>query len=437
MHAAMKSEDNRRSGWIVVGATFLTLGMVYGVWYSYSVFFVAFLREFQWSRSVIAGGYSAFVLIHGLFSPISGWLAGRIGPRRVILVGGCVFGLGLLLTAQIREWWHLYVAFGWVAGIGLSMVGWVPSVVLVRGWFPGRIGTAVGVASAGIGGGMAGLVPLAQFMIEWIGWRWAFRILAVLILGWVLPATMFLVRDPIALEGTGPRLGTRAPRSRLDKEAYWTLATAVRDLHYWGLAGVFFTGNIVTQMLLVHQVAYLVDHGVSPLVAALVGGLVGLASIAGKMGWGTLSDRAGRELAYTHPGLPVHRRQRRGPCPGRKAPDLLPTVPVRGVDRGGLRGDGAGYTGCRQRPVRWPGLFDDLWHLAYGAHRGWGLRCLARRSTFRSNGQLHGGTLGGPGECRTGPHPDVGRGATPSASPAGICQPPRRQERQGRHMPLG
>ena len=116
----MKSEGNIRSGWIVVGATFITLGMVYGVWYSYSVFFVAFLREFQWSRSVIAGGYSALVLIHGIFSPISGWLAGRVGPRRVILAGGCVFGLGLLLTAQITEWWHLYAAFGWVAAFQLA-----------------------------------------------------------------------------------------------------------------------------------------------------------------------------------------------------------------------------------------------------------------------------------------------------------------------------
>src|SRR3989304_10214702 len=109
----MKSEDSRRSGWIVVGATFLSLGMVYGVWYSYSVFFVAFLREFQWSRSVIAGGYSAFVLIHGIFSPISGWLAARVGPRRVILAGGCLFGLGLVLTAEDREGGDPYGGVGW------------------------------------------------------------------------------------------------------------------------------------------------------------------------------------------------------------------------------------------------------------------------------------------------------------------------------------
>jgi MFS family permease len=51
-------------------------------------------------------------------------------------------------------------------------------------------------------------------------------------------------------------------------------------------------------MLLVHQVAYLVDHGLSAPKAAVVGGLVGLASIPGKAGWGALSDRVGREIAY-------------------------------------------------------------------------------------------------------------------------------------------
>lgn len=46
-------------GWIVVGATFITFGMVYGIWYAYSVFFVAFLREFGWSRSILTGAAGA------------------------------------------------------------------------------------------------------------------------------------------------------------------------------------------------------------------------------------------------------------------------------------------------------------------------------------------------------------------------------------------
>jgi MFS family permease len=52
-------------------------------------------------------------------------------------------------------------------------------------------------------------------------------------------------------------------------------------------------------MPLVHQVAYLVDHGATALVGATVVGLVVIASIAGKTGWGALSDRMGRELTYS------------------------------------------------------------------------------------------------------------------------------------------
>jgi hypothetical protein len=49
-----KSIGNSRRGWIVAFTTFVTLGVVYGVWYSYSVFLVAFLREFGWKAFDLA-----------------------------------------------------------------------------------------------------------------------------------------------------------------------------------------------------------------------------------------------------------------------------------------------------------------------------------------------------------------------------------------------
>jgi MFS family permease len=72
----------------------------------------------------------------------------------------------------------------------------------------------------------------------------------------------------------------------------------MRSPGFWLVGCVYFSGNFVTQMLLIHQVAYLVDHGVAPLLAASVGGLTGLISIGGKVGWGILSDKKTSELAY-------------------------------------------------------------------------------------------------------------------------------------------
>ena len=276
-------------------ATFVTLGLAYGFWYSYSVFLVAFVREFGWSRSVVAGAFSVLVLIHGVSGPLLGWLVERFGPRRVIATGGVALAAGLLFGAHISTAWHLYLTIGVLTALGVSAAGWVPAVVLIRGWFPTRVGTAIGVASAGIGVGIFALVPFAQLLIEGVGWRWALRLLGIIVVTWIVPAALLLVRDAPALAPADAR-ASGAPRP---VRAYWTVRTVVRTWRFWLTAAVFFAGSAATQMLLVHQVVYLVDHGVSALVGATVVGIVGVASIAGKAGWGALSDRIGREQTYT------------------------------------------------------------------------------------------------------------------------------------------
>jgi len=283
-----------RRGWTILAASFITLAVIYGVWYSYSVFLVALIREFGWDRSLVVGAFSIFVLLHGGLGPAVGWLLGHTGPRWPILIGAVVMGGGLVLTAETTAWWHLYLAFGGVTAVGMSLTGWVPVVVLVRNWFPDRVGTAMGIASAGIGVGILGVIPLAQLMIEWWGWRWAFRVLAVMTVGWGIPSALWLVQDPpeIGVASSGPRGGQPSAGSR----AYWTLAAAVRSWRFWGVAAVYWLGNFGTQMLMIHQVAYLVDHKVPALTAASVAGAVGLVSIAAKLGWGVLSDRIGREV---------------------------------------------------------------------------------------------------------------------------------------------
>ncbi len=275
----------------------MSLGLVYGIWYSYAVLLVALMREFGWSRSLLSGAFACFSLVNGGLGPPVGWLLGRAGPRRVILAGAGVMAFGLLLTAETTAWWHLYLAFGVITALGIGLNGWIPQVVLVQGWFPQRVGGAMGLASAGIGLGIFGLVPLVQLLIDRWGWRWALRILAAVGVAWGIPSALWLVQDPPPFRPVVPAtIGARGPAGG---GASWTLATAVRSYRFWGLAGVYFMGNFVTQMLMIHQVVYLVDHGVSPLTAATVAGVVGLASIATKPGWGMLSDRVSREFTYT------------------------------------------------------------------------------------------------------------------------------------------
>ncbi len=277
---------------VTAGVSFVTLALVYGIWYAYGVFLVALLREFGWSRSVLAGAFSLFTLVHGGLGYPLGGLVDRLGPRRVILAGGGVLALGLVLDSAVSQPWHLYVTFGLITAVGVGCAGWVPTVILVQRWFPERMGTALGVVSAGIGFGIVVVVPLCQWLIQTVGWRWAFRVTAMAVAAWIVPATLWLVAEPRhpVRASAGPAAGP--PSSDL------SLPEAVRTRQFWLLALLHAAVSFANQMLQVHQVVFLVDHRIPPLVAASVVSVVGLSSMVGKAGGGWLSDLLGRRALY-------------------------------------------------------------------------------------------------------------------------------------------
>ena len=285
---------NRRH--VTLGAIALTLGLTYGVWYSYSVFLVALLKEFGWSRSVLAGAFSVFTLVHGVANPFIGVLCDRIGPRRLVIFGGAALGLALYANGFIDSPGHLYLGFGLATALAVAFCGWVPAVVLVQRQFMDRLGFSLGIVSSGIGLGMLFVVPLCQLLIESLGWRAAWQILGAICAGWIVPVAWFLLRDEAPRPVVAPP--ARAPNAKGAAAQEMTLGEALRTQPFWLVLGAFFFGNVCSQTLHVHQVAFLVDHGMAAMAAASVVGVVGVASVFGKSGGGWLSDRFEREVIY-------------------------------------------------------------------------------------------------------------------------------------------
>lgn len=233
---------------------------------------------------------------------------------------GLTYGVwsGLLLDATVTRPWHFYLTFGVLTSLGVSTAGWVPAVVIVQRWYPERVGTVLGFTSAGIGVGTFLVGPPSQVLIDLVGWRDAYRALAVISTVWIVPAAIWVLRDPprraAALRPLGPAAVEAGLREAATSRRFWLIALAQGS------------ASFANQMLLAHQVAYLVDHGVTSLAAASVVGLVGLASIVGKGGGGWASDTVGREITYTT----------------------------------GMTGHGAADAGGGQRSLPWPALRRDL-----------------------------------------------------------------------------
>src|SRR5687767_4090799 len=288
---------SERRRFAALGVIALTLALAYGIWYSYSVILVALLQEFGWSRSVLAGAFSVFTLVHGAVNPLIGALCARFKPLRVMAGGGVAMGLALFADSFIASPLSLYLNFGVLTALAIAAAGWVPALVHVQREYQARVGLPIGIISSGVGVGMVVVVPLAQALIDAFGWRIAFRVLALICVLWIVPASLWLMRSKSrgqSLAKQNPEKSGSDPKPR----RALTLREAMRTQPFWLLVAAFFFGNLASQTLHVHQVAYLVDHGLAAIVAASVVGVVGLASIVGKTGGGWLSDRIDREWVY-------------------------------------------------------------------------------------------------------------------------------------------
>jgi MFS family permease len=284
---------SRAPAYRALAVTVVTLALTYGVWYAYSVFLVALLKEFGWSRSILAGAFSLFTLVSGGAGPVLGALADRFGPRRLILAGGALLAASLWADSYVTRAWHLYVGFGLLTAVGVSTAGWTPAVVMVQRQFSARLGLALGIAGSGVGLGIFLVVPLCQALIDAFGWRWAFRGLGILAAVWILPATYLAVRDTGA---PARAVSARVASTEAGGGHSLERALASPSFRYIGLA--VFLGSICSQTLHVHQAAFLVDHGLSAMTAASVISVVGASSILGKTGGGFISDFFSRELVY-------------------------------------------------------------------------------------------------------------------------------------------
>ncbi|MHB0868879.1 MAG: MFS transporter [Chloroflexota bacterium] len=302
-------------GWIIVAVTFICFAVGYATWHSFSIFYVAILEEYGWSRAATAATFSVFTMVYGFYSPVAGGLIDLFGPRRILPLGAIILGIGLLLTTRLSTLLEFYLLFGVIAAVGLSSFGSVPAFTVLNGWFVKKRGLAGGLATAGIGVGTLVLVPFLQSVILNYGWRTAYVLLAVATMT-IIPvlAVAFQRHRPqdLGLRPDGEEGGVGTPLGRaeqgqsdaqvVDREwasREWTLRSAVRTRRFWLISMARGLEMMALQMMLTHQAAFFVDIGVDKLVAASVVGTVGIVGSGGKILWGAVSDRVGRELAYT------------------------------------------------------------------------------------------------------------------------------------------
>ncbi len=282
-------------GWVLVGTLGLTTIISYGTsQYLFGVLVDPVGQEFGWSRASISGAFSLSVVLAGFLGVPIGRLLDQRGARLLMTIGSAVAGLSLLGLAATHTLWQFYLL--WAGGLGLAtaLTFYPVTFTVVANWFARRRGSALALLT--LVGGLASpvFVPLAGVLVSHLGWRGTLIVCGLAQLAIALPLHALLLRRHPEDMGLLPD-GAPAPPQPATELAGIAQKAALRSPAFWTMTVAIALTSLAVNVILVHQVAYLISRGQSGVLAASVAGLVGLSSLPGRYVLNLLSDSVGAQ----------------------------------------------------------------------------------------------------------------------------------------------
>ena len=300
MRTLWRFTDKLFYGWVII-AVFLVIGAtLYGVHFSFGVFFKSIEAEFSLTRASTSSILSVNMVLAGLFSFLAGWALDRYGPRVVVLLMGIFTGLSLILTSLTGAAWQLFITYSLLLAMGTGPIYAVPMSAVSR-WFDRKKGLALGLASMGIGLGTVVVAPFATYLITSYSWHMAYLVIGLIALVVVVPLSRLLKRDPHeigALPDGVKRLDNVVPSDGdVVSPVESSILLIIRSRNFWLITVIHFCFAGCVFFIVAHLVPHITDIGFSPIEAAAVFSVLGAASIPGRLFMGIASDKIGRKSA--------------------------------------------------------------------------------------------------------------------------------------------
>lgn len=287
-------ENKRLNRWsILVAAIFIN--MCIGAVYSFSVFSGPLGAERGWTMAQVMTAFT----INSAISPIPMILGGKLldkGKAKIsIIVGGAVFALGFMLTGMAQTTVQLYIAYGLLGGLGqgIAYSGTIGNTVKL---FPDKRGLAAGLVTAGYGGATIITAPIANTLIEKFGILTTFKIMGIVYLVVILVAGIFIKTAP---QGYMPEGWTPpAPAAGRKQARNFTWQEMIKTASFYIIAVMFMIGAL-SGMMVTSNASTIGQqmYGLTAAVAATYVSLYSFSNCIGRVFWGAISDKFGRNKA--------------------------------------------------------------------------------------------------------------------------------------------
>lgn len=294
--------DMTRRRWLVLFFACLT-NLCIGSVYAWSVFAAPMAEHLSLltGTALTTADLAIVYTVANSVGPITmisgGWINDKFGPQKVILVGGLMFGGGMILSGFATSVGMLIATYGLLGGLGLGMAYGCTISGCVK-FFPDKRGLIGGLTTAAYGFSSVILPPAVNVLVSKTGVKTAFIAVGIVFMVIVCVSSRFIISCPEGFvpDGWNPPVQTGGSAGAVNKNWKEMLASPIFYIMILTLMSGAFSG-----MMIISQASAVGTEmiGLSVAAAGIAVSVLALFNSLGRIVAGSLSDRIGRVNTLT------------------------------------------------------------------------------------------------------------------------------------------
>ncbi len=250
--------------------------------------------ELSLSDGEFAGIYSLATLLSAIVMIWSGSLVDRVNLKRLSIAIVLGLGIGCGMMSLSESILTLLISLFLLRQLGQGLMFIVSSTAMVR-YLDEHKGKASALASMGYAVAEAIMPSMLVALLLWVGWRQSWQVAGILLVVFMLPAILFLLRSHEQRHRDYLTQISQQDdnRIRVYRRRQWTRPEVIRDRYFYLFAPGLMSQPLMCTGFIFHQV-HLVESKGWPLIGwAALFSIYAMVSVGTKLVTGFLIDRYG------------------------------------------------------------------------------------------------------------------------------------------------
>ena len=250
--------------------------------------------ELSLSDGEFAGIYSLATLLSAIVMIWSGSLVDRVNLKRLSIAIVLGLGIGCGMMSLSESILTLLISLFLLRQLGQGLMFIVSSTAMVR-YLNEHKGKASALASMGYAVAEAIMPSMLVALLLWVGWRQSWQVAGILLVVFMLPAILFLLRshEQRHRDYLTQISQQNDNRVRVFRRRQWTRPEVIRDRYFYLFAPGLMSQPLMFTGFIFHQV-HLVESKGWPLIGwAALFSVYAMVSVGTKLVTGLLIDRYG------------------------------------------------------------------------------------------------------------------------------------------------